>query len=59
MYGMPNSFINVHIQSACCIVRLSAMYSASMLDKATVGCFFDVQDIGPPMAKKTIPDMDF
>jgi len=30
------------------VVRLAAMYSASIDDNATVGCFFDLQEIGPP-----------
>src|SRR4051794_29314757 len=36
----------------------ATMYSASMVDNAMVGCFFDDQEIEPPAMSKTKPPID-
>ena len=46
-------------QIAECNERLVAMYSASILNKATVGCFFDVQATAPPTTRNVFPEIDF
>ena len=40
------------------VAWVSAMYSASMLEREVVGCFFEDQEIGPRKQKMN-PDMDF
>lgn len=35
-----------------------AMYSASIVDRDTVGCFLDFQLIAPPAKTMTLPDCD-
>lgn len=39
--------------------RVSAIYSASVEDRATVACFLEHQLIGPPFSIKIKPDVDF
>lgn len=39
--------------------RVRAMYSASVDDNATVGCFFEHQLTGPPFNMKIKPEGDF
>ncbi|XP_046814136.1 uncharacterized protein LOC124422138 [Vespa crabro] len=41
--------------NASCAVEDSAMYSASVVDNATVRCFLLCQDIGPPWKRKMLP----
>jgi len=41
---VSNSWIQRHSQ----VILLSAMYSASIVDSATVGYFFEYQEIAPP-----------
>ena len=40
------------------VAWVRAMYSASILDKAVVACFFEDQDIGPRKLNRK-PDIDF
>ena len=37
----------------------AAMYSASHVDKATIGCLLDSQVIGPPLSINRYPLVDF
>lgn len=46
-----------HVASLAASVR--AMYSASMDDKAMVGCHFEHQLTGPPLSIKMKPKVDF
>ena len=34
------------------------MYSASVVDSAMIGCFFELQDTAPPSIVKTYPEME-
>ena len=44
---IPSSVSNSQIQRHLWVVLLSTMYSASIVDSATVGCFFEYQEIAP------------
>ena len=46
--GIPSSVSNSQIQRHSWVVLLSTMYSASIVDNATVGCFFEYQEMAPP-----------
>jgi hypothetical protein len=47
-YGiLLSSAVRVHSQMICHVARLSAMHSASIDDNATMGCFFNCQEIRP------------
>jgi hypothetical protein len=35
------------------------MYSASVVESATIGCFFELHEIAPPSIVKTYPDMEW
>ena len=50
--------IKENIQSACCAVCVSDIYSASVVERATVACRFALQDKGPLAMVKTYPDVD-
>jgi hypothetical protein len=50
-----NKFLN-HI--AWVVAFELAIYSASIDDRATVGCFLDDHTTAPPPNKKTYPDTD-
>jgi hypothetical protein len=39
-------------------LRVNATYSASTVESATVACFFDDHDTGPPDIMKTLPDVE-
>lgn len=45
-------------QIASCVVADIAIYSASVVDSATVGCFLEFQVIARPCNKKTYPVTD-
>ena len=45
------SFSNERSHSASCNAKLAAIYSASVDDRATIGCFLLVQLINPPHRK--------
>lgn len=46
-----------HVASFAASVR--AMYSASVDDKATMGCLLEHQLTGPPLSMKMKPEVDF
>jgi hypothetical protein len=51
--AVVNSIKNCLIQRFSRVVCASAIYSASMLDNATVGCFFELQVVAPPEGSET------
>jgi hypothetical protein len=51
--GIPSSVRSSCIQRHSQVALLTAIYSASMVDSATVGCFFEYQDMAAN------PEMDF
>ena len=55
---MPNSEMNFFIQIASLAASLTAMYSASVVESATVYCLELFQLIAPPFRVKTYPEMD-
>ena len=56
MGAFTSSRIIVHIFSL--IVLASTIYLASMLESATVGCFFEFQVVAPPESSETYPETD-
>ena len=44
--------------NASCVAVAAAIYSASIVLKATVGCDLDCQLIGPPASKNAYPEID-
>ncbi len=54
----PSSVNRSGSQVASFAVRVRAIYSASVDDSATVGCFFEHQLTGPPFSIKMKPDFD-
>ena len=54
----PSSPIRVWIQTTWRLQSESAMYSASVEDKATVFCAFVVYDIRPPASLMKKPEVD-
>src|SRR5579859_2431609 len=55
----PSLPIRCWIQMDSFTACVMAMYSDSVDDNATVGCFFDVQEIVPPPSVNTYPPTDF
>ncbi len=47
--GYPNSPMTQQIQISFWQANEAAIYSASVADKATVACLFEVQEINPPV----------
>ncbi|KAJ7193324.1 hypothetical protein GGX14DRAFT_577316 [Mycena pura] len=56
--GMRISSRNPYIHNACFAPRERATYSASVVDSATVDCFFDTQETGPPDIMNTSPEVE-
>jgi hypothetical protein len=54
----PKSIINFIIHMASFVVCVFAMYSASMVDIAIVGCRLLLQEMVPPPIMKTNPVVD-
>ncbi len=54
-----SSFKNIVIHLASDPVDPKDIYSASTVDLATVGCFFEYQLIAPEFIIKQYPDVDF
>ena len=50
--------MKLRIHTASFAASAPAMYSASIVDVATVFCLCDDQDIGPPASVKTHPVVD-
>ena len=55
-FNSMNKFLS---QMAWVVAFELAMYSASVVDRATVGCFLEDQAMAPPPIRNTNPDMDF
>ena len=56
--GAPRSF-NIRLSHTASQTAIVApLYSASLLDKATVGCFLQLQEIAPLPREKTNTDVD-
>jgi hypothetical protein len=51
-------FKRVRSQTACRVASAEAMYSASAVERAVVGCRRDFQATGPPKARKRYPVVD-
>jgi hypothetical protein len=43
---------NMHIHCASFAAWVAAMYSASVVDRATIGCFFELHEMAPPSIVK-------
>src|SRR5438067_13747662 len=54
----PNSWTKFFIQTPSLAASVAAMYSASVVESATVACLFDFQVTAPPLSKITYPDVD-
>jgi hypothetical protein len=54
----PNSFMNFVIHMAFLVACILAMYSASVVDKAIVGCRLLLQEMAPPHIMNTNPMVD-
>ena len=59
MRGHVISARNVHSQSASFAACVAAMYSASVMDNAMIGCFLELQDTAPPSIVKMYPDVEW
>ena len=57
-WGAQRSFINRRNHTASCTAALSAMLSASAVDKATTDCFLDFQLTFEFATRNTNPDVD-
>jgi len=55
----PNSWRNHFIQSICLFASFAAIYSASVVDKATHFYDFDCHDTAPPTKVNKYPEVDF
>ena len=58
MMGTPRSFSINFIEMASQAATIVPMYSAFVLDNATIGCFLLLQDMGPLLREMTNPDVD-
>ena len=56
--GTPRSFKIRLSHTASQAATAAPLYSASVLDSATVGCFLLLQEIAPLSTEKTKPDVD-
>ena len=56
---MPKSVTSHLSQTTSFVVCMAAMYSASVLERATGCCFFEDQLTAAPPSMKAKPDMDF
>lgn len=54
----PNSLRSDLIHKASCVALVRAIYSASVDERATMGCSLDCQVIGEFPKKKTFPEVD-
>jgi len=54
----PNSFMNFVIHMASLVAYILAMYSASVVDRAIVGCHLLLQEMAPPPIMNTNPVVD-
>ncbi|KAK8690667.1 hypothetical protein V6N13_074198 [Hibiscus sabdariffa] len=54
----PNSVMNFLIQTASLAASLVAIYSASVVESATMSCFELFQLTAPPLRQNTKPDCD-
>ena len=45
-------------QSASFTACVAVMYSASIVDNVTIGCFLELQDMAPPSIMKMYPDVE-
>ena len=54
----PISFSKRRIHVICFAAWVSAIYSASVVDKATVPCFFELHAMQVPSMTHAYPDMD-
>ena len=48
-----------HSQMICFVARVAAIYSASIDNKATMDCFFEVYEIALPPIRNVYPEIDF
>ncbi len=55
----PKSIINFVIHMASFVACVFAMYSASVVDNAIVGCRLLLQEMAPPPIMKTKPVVNF
>ena len=53
--GKLRSARSIQSQMASFVAFMEAMYSALMVESATVGCFFDDQEMVPPAMSKMNP----
>jgi hypothetical protein len=57
--GHATSARNMHIQSASLEVYVAAMYSASVVDRVTMGCFLELQETAPLWIVNTDPEIEW
>src|SRR5436189_2557504 len=56
--GIRRSLIKLRIHTASFAASAAALYSASIVDVATIFCLCDDQDTGPPASVNTHPVVD-